>query len=75
LTQPPDCYGNKIVRTPDLDRLVAQGTRLDRALLTAWYSPSRQSLITGKLPTPSAELPSLTTTRNGERVSKGPKRR
>jgi hypothetical protein len=27
--------GNKIVRTPDLDRLVAQGTRLDRVLLTA----------------------------------------
>src|SRR4026208_2084257 len=45
------CYGNKIVRTPNLDRLASQGTRFDRAFVNCpMCTPTRQSLITGKLP-------------------------
>jgi arylsulfatase A-like enzyme len=45
------CYGNKIIRTPSLDRLASQGTRFDRAYVNCpMCTPSRQSLITGKLP-------------------------
>jgi choline-sulfatase len=45
------CYGNKIVRTPNLDRLASQGTRFDRAYVNCpMCTPSPQSLITGKLP-------------------------
>src|SRR5262245_35803637 len=45
------CYGNRILRTPHLDRLAAQGTRFDRAYVNCpMCTPSRQSLITGKLP-------------------------
>ncbi len=45
------CYGNKIIRTPNLDQLALQGTRFDRAFVNApLCTPSRQSLITGKLP-------------------------
>ena len=39
------CYGNKIVRTPNLDRLASQGTRFDRAYINCpMCTPSRQSL-------------------------------
>src|SRR5512134_118156 len=45
------CYGNRIIRTPNLDRLASQGTRFDRAFVNApLCTPSRQSIITGKLP-------------------------
>ena len=45
------CYGAKDVRTPNIDRLAAEGARF-----TDWYSnspvcsPSRASLLTGKYP-------------------------
>ncbi len=45
------CYGNALARTPNLDRLAAQGRRFDEAYLTASScSPSRSSTITGRYP-------------------------
>jgi arylsulfatase A-like enzyme len=45
------CYGNSIVRTPNLDRLSSQGMRFDRAYCTCPLStPSRQSFWTGRYP-------------------------
>lgn len=44
-------YGNKIVRTPNLDRLAAEGVRFDRAYCNAPVcTPSRQSFLTGRYP-------------------------
>ncbi len=42
------CYGEKKIQTPNIDRLVREGTRFDRAFLTASVcSPSRSAMITG----------------------------
>ncbi|MFT4637300.1 MAG: N-sulfoglucosamine sulfohydrolase [Verrucomicrobiales bacterium] len=44
-------YGNDRVRTPNLDRLAAEGMKFNRAILTASScSPSRASIITGLYP-------------------------
>jgi arylsulfatase A-like enzyme len=44
-------YGNRIIRTPHLDRLAAEGVRFDRAYANSPVcTPSRQSLITGLMP-------------------------
>src|SRR5687767_205583 len=48
-----DCgpYGNKAVRTPNIDRLAQQGMRFNRAILTtSSCSPSRASIMTGRHP-------------------------
>src|SRR3954447_22465184 len=48
-----DCeaFGNKKVRTPNIDRLAREGMRFDPAFVTASScSPSRSSLITGRYP-------------------------
>lgn len=54
------CYGNKAVRTPNIDALAAKGRRYTQAFLTASScSPSRSSIITGRYPHnlgPAAEL-------------------
>ncbi len=42
------CYGNKVLRTPNLDGLAKKGTRFTRAYATvASCSPSRSSILTG----------------------------
>src|SRR6266567_4396051 len=44
-------YGNKIVRTPNLDRLAAGGMRFDRAYCNSPVcTASRQSFLTGRYP-------------------------
>ena len=44
-------YGNRVVRTPALDRLASQGIRFDRAFCNCPLStPSRQSFWTGRYP-------------------------
>lgn len=49
------CYGNPLIRTPNLDRLASGGTRFDRAYCNSPVcTPSRQSMITGKLPRAAA---------------------
>jgi arylsulfatase A len=42
------CYGQKLIKTPHIDRMAAEGTRFTQALCgTAVCAPSRTSLITG----------------------------
>jgi arylsulfatase A-like enzyme len=45
------CYGDPSVRTPNLDRLAAEGMRFNRAYVTSpQCSPSRSSVFTGRSP-------------------------
>jgi len=65
------CYGNDVVKTPNIDRLAQEGLRFTNAFLTASScSPSRCSIISGKYPhsdgaaelhtpLPEKEVPSL----------------
>ncbi len=45
------CYGNEVVKTPNIDRLAREGLRFDNVYVTASScSPSRCSIISGKYP-------------------------
>ncbi len=45
------CYGAKDIRTPNLDRMAAEGTRFtDFSVVSALCTPSRAALMTGKYP-------------------------
>ena len=45
------CYGNPTIRTPNIDRLATQGTRLtDFYIPSSSCSPSRGALLTGRYP-------------------------
>lgn len=53
------CYGNPDVRTPNIDRMAAEGLKFNNVYLTASScSPSRTSIISGRYPhnTAAAEL-------------------
>src|SRR5688500_3622642 len=42
------CYGEKLIKTPHVDKLAAEGTRFSKAFVTAPVcSPCRSALITG----------------------------
>jgi arylsulfatase A-like enzyme len=44
-------YGHAVLKTPNIDRLAAEGMRFDRAFLTiSSCSPSRASILTGRYP-------------------------
>jgi len=45
------CYGNRSIRTPHIDRLAREGTRLSRAfVVSSTCAPSRATFITGQYP-------------------------
>lgn len=45
------CYGNRIVRTPNIDAIASRGSILDRAYAASpACMPNRSSLLTGRLP-------------------------
>ncbi len=45
------CYGNPIVKTPNIDRLAAEGTRFSQCFVTQpTCTPSRASILTGCYP-------------------------
>jgi N-sulfoglucosamine sulfohydrolase len=45
------CYGNKVVRTPNVDKLASQGMRFTRAFAASpSCTPSRSALLTGLFP-------------------------
>ena len=45
------CYGNQVVRTPNIDRLAQGGTRFDRFYVaTPICMPNRATLMTGRMP-------------------------
>ena len=45
------CYGNRDVKTPNLDRFASEGMRFDRAyVMSPQCAPSRASIMTGRSP-------------------------
>jgi arylsulfatase A-like enzyme len=45
------CYGNRVVQTPNIDRLAETGTRFDRFYVaTPICMPNRATLMTGRMP-------------------------
>ena len=44
----PSCYGNPLIRTPNIDRLAAEGMRLTSFVTASWCVPSRTELMTGR---------------------------
>src|SRR5262245_51410195 len=44
------CYGNSLVRTPNLDRLASDGTRFTQYYVNTLCSPTRAAALTGQFP-------------------------
>jgi len=58
------CYGNKVVETPNIDRLAKEGMRFTRAFTTSpTCTPSRCSLLTGLYPHRNGAHPNHSTMR------------
>ena len=62
------CYGNPQVKTPNIDRLAAQGMRFTRAFTaTAMCAPTRQQLYTGLFPVRNGAYPNHSKVKPGTR--------
>jgi uncharacterized sulfatase len=62
------CYGNRDVKTPNIDKLAAEGMRFTRCFTsTAMCAPTRQQLYTGLYPVRNGAYP------NHSRVKRGTK--
>ncbi len=62
------CYGNRQVRTPNIDRLAAEGMRFTRAFTaTAMCAPTRQQLYTGLFPVRNGAYPNHSKVKPGTR--------
>lgn len=60
------CYGNKDVKTPNIDKLAAEGMRFTHAFTaTAMCSPTRQQLYTGIFPVRSGAYPNHSKVKTG----------
>ena len=66
-----DCqpYGNKIVKTPNIEKLANEGICFDNMFTsTAMCAPSRQQLMTGLYPVRSGAFPNHSNVFDGVRV-------
>ncbi len=62
------CYGNPDVKTPNIDRIAAEGMRFDRAFTaTAMCAPTRQQLYTGVFPVRNGAYPNHSRVHAGTR--------
>ncbi len=50
----PGCYGNKLVDTPNIDRLASRGMTFTSAYVTPSCSPTRTELLSGEIFRPYA---------------------